>query len=227
MSRLTHLLIISIVCVCILPLPARAEKGYASDQVEVLVRTGPSHKHAIVKVLKSGAELEVLERDRKSGYARVRTAGGAEGWVLTRHLMAEPAARVLLEALSNQFSGDDNRPDNPRAQADLIRHEYETLMQRATMLEKNNNQLEAELSKIKQLAANAVQLDNQNQELRQQTDVLTAKLGKLEQENQTLGKQVEREWFYAGGLVLFAGLFLGLVIPRIQWRKRSRYSDFS
>lgn len=228
MSKFTCFLIVFVVFLCVLPLTARAEKSYASDQVEVLMRTGPSHKHAIVKMLKSGAELKILEQDRSKGYSRVQTTGGAEGWVLARHLMAEPAARVLLEELSSQFSGSGNSPEgeSPSAQADFIRHEYEMLIQQVAALEKHNNQLEAELSKIKQLAANAVQLDSQNEEMRRQTDVLTAKLGKLEQENQTLGKQVEREWFYAGALVLFIGLFLGLVIPRIQWRKRSRYNDF-
>lgn len=38
-----------------------------------------SQQHAIVKILKSGAELEVLEHDQNKGYSRVRTAGGAEG----------------------------------------------------------------------------------------------------------------------------------------------------
>lgn len=227
MNRFTCLLIIFTVFSYVFPLTVRAEKGYASDQVEVLVRTGPTPKHAIVKVLKSGAELEILERDRNSGHTRIRTPGGVEGWVLTRHLMSEPAARVLLGELSDQFLDSGDQPSDPQAQAELVRRKYETLIQQAAALEKHNGQLEAELSKLKQLAAGAVQLDNQNREMRQQVSALTTKLDKLEQENQTLGKQVEREWFYAGALVLFAGLFLGLVIPRIQWRKRSRYSDFA
>lgn len=227
MSRLTYFLIIFTVFSCVFPLMVRAEKGYASDQVEVLVRTGPTQKHAIVKMLKSGAELEILERDRNSGYTRVRAAGGIEGWVLTRHVMSEPAARVLLEELSNELLDSDDQPNNPHAQANRIRQQYEAQRQQVATLEKQNNQLETELSKLKQLTANAVQLDNQNQEMRQRVNTLTAKLNELEQENQTLGKQVEREWFYAGALVLFAGLFLGLIIPRIQWRRRSRYSDFA
>ncbi|MBC6962529.1 MAG: TIGR04211 family SH3 domain-containing protein, partial [Nitrosomonas sp.] len=96
----------------------------------------------------------------------------------------------------------------------------------AETFEKDNKRLEAELSKIRQLSANAVQLNGENQEMRQQVADLKMKLGELEQENHALSGQIEREWFYAGALVLFAGLFLGLVIPRIQWRKRSRYNDF-
>jgi len=226
MYKITYFLASLLIFFCLLPLTVQAEKGYASDQVEVLIRTGPSQQHAIVKMLKSGAELDVLERDQNKGYSRVKTAGGMEGWVLSRHLMAEPAARVLLEKLSSDFSPPDSQLNDPRAQADFIRQEFGTLIKRAGALEKGNKQLEAELSRIRQLSSNAVQLDEQNQEMRQQLADLKTKLGQLEQENHALGAKVEREWFYAGALVLFAGLFLGLVIPRIQWRKRSRYNDF-
>jgi SH3 domain protein len=208
------------------PLSAQAEKYYASDQVEVLLRTGPSHQHAIVRMLKSGAALEVLERDQSKGYAKVRTTGGTEGWVLTRHLMAEPSARELLEKLSSHFSGSENKPDSPGAQANLIKREYEVLAKRAVALEKDNKQLETDLAEIRQTAASAVQLNSQNQEMRQQIADLKMKFSKLEQENHILSTQIERDWFYAGALVLCAGLFLGLVIPRIRWRRHSRYNDF-
>lgn len=228
MNKITYFLAVSTFFVFLwgVSLTARAEKSYASDQVEVLMRTGPSQQHAIVRMLKSGAALEVLERDQNKGYSRVRTAGGTEGWVLSRYLMADPAARELLEKLSSDFSGSDNRSDSIRAQADLVRHEFGMQKKRAETLEKDNKRLEAELSRIRQLSANAVQLNGENQEMRQQVADLKIKLDELEQENHVLSGQIEREWFYAGALVLFAGLFLGLVIPRIQWRKRSRYNDF-
>lgn len=228
-NGLTYLLIALIVFLCALPLTAQAKQGYASDQVEVLMRTGPSHKHTIVKVLKSGATLEILKQDRSSGYTRVKAAGGATGWVLSRHLMAEPAARVLLKELSDQFAeeaGEQEQPENPQAQAEVIRHQYEVLSQQVIALEKNNVALEMELSELKQLSADAMQLNSQNQEMRQQVDVLTTKLDELGQENQELSKQVERKWFFAGAIVLAAGFFLGIIIPRIRWRRQSRYNDF-
>lgn len=211
---------------CWFPSLTQAESRYASDQIEVLLRTGPSHQHAIVRMLKSGAALEALEHDKAKGYTRVRTPGGAEGWVLTRHLMTEPSARELLAQLSGHFSKSENNPDSPAAQADLIRREYDALAQQTVALGKDNKQMVHELAKIRQTAANAVNLDSQNQEMRQQIVELQQLIGRLEQENQLLGNQVERDWFYAGALVLFIGLLMGLIIPRIQWRKRSRYGDF-
>ncbi|MBK6617137.1 MAG: TIGR04211 family SH3 domain-containing protein [Nitrosomonas sp.] len=209
-----------------LTLTARAEKRYASDQVEVLLRTGPSQQHAIVRMLKSGDGVEVLEHDKAKGYSRVKSKSGSEGWVLSRHLMKEQSARELLENLSLQLSGAEGRVDGPGAQASLIKLEFETLSKQVVAVEKDNQLLQEELANIKQTAANAIALESQHQEIQQQNTVMGAKLAELEQENATLTSHIQRDWFYAGAIVLFSGLLLGLLIPRIQWRKRSRFSDF-
>jgi uncharacterized protein YgiM (DUF1202 family) len=58
-----------------------AESAWVSDEFEITLRSGPSTSNAIELMLKSGTELEVLERDAETGYSRVRTGGGTEGWV--------------------------------------------------------------------------------------------------------------------------------------------------
>ena len=82
---------------------ASAESAWVSDEFEITLRSGPSTSNAIELMLSSGTELEVLERDAESGYSRVRTGGGTEGWVLTRYLMNEPAAREQLARLTSQL----------------------------------------------------------------------------------------------------------------------------
>ena len=79
---------------------AMAESVWVSDQFEIMLRTGPSTSNAIQRMLGSGTELESLETDAESGYSRVTTSGGTEGWVLTRYLMGEPPAREQLFALA-------------------------------------------------------------------------------------------------------------------------------
>ena len=66
---------------------AHAESVWVSDQFEIMLRTGPSNSNAIQRMLGSGTKLETLETDAETGYSRVRTAAGTEGWVLTRYLM--------------------------------------------------------------------------------------------------------------------------------------------
>ena len=74
---------------------AGAQTVWVSDQFEVMLRSGPSTSNAIERMLPSGTQLEVLERNADAGYARVRTNAGTEGWVLSRYLMSEPSVPVL------------------------------------------------------------------------------------------------------------------------------------
>ena len=80
---------------------ASAQPRYVSDRLEVTLRTGTSTQHSIIRMVPSGARVEVLETDGASGYSRVRAADGTEGWVLTRYLMEEPAARDPKRMISS------------------------------------------------------------------------------------------------------------------------------
>ena len=75
---------------------ALAETRYVSDRLEITMRSGTSTSHGILRMLRSGTPVEVLETDKKSGYSRIKTRSGKEGWVLTRFLMNGPAARDRL-----------------------------------------------------------------------------------------------------------------------------------
>ena len=69
-----------------------AESRYVSDTLEITMRSGKGTSYGITRMLRSGTRLEVLEIDKKSGYTKVRTKSGKEGWVLSRFLMKTPAA---------------------------------------------------------------------------------------------------------------------------------------
>ena len=78
------------------PLISSAETTrYVSDQLEITMRNGQGVKFAIKRVLTSGDRLDLIEAD-SSGYSKVRTIEGVEGWVLTRYLMNAPSVRNLV-----------------------------------------------------------------------------------------------------------------------------------
>ena len=76
------------------------------------------------------------------------------------------------------------------------------------------------------LSANTIQVDDQNIQLKQRLADSEQKILALENENDRLNSRSDREWFLVGGAVLALGLLLGLIIPRISWRKKSSWSDF-
>jgi SH3 domain protein len=191
-----------------------------------MLRTGPSTDNAIQRVIRSGTQLELIERDAAGEYSRVRTTGGMEGWVLTRYLMNEPSAREQLERLTSELTSAAARGSSTGSQLDSIKNEYAAATTQVASLEREKQALEAELGEIREKATNVLAIDRQNSELRQQLTDAEIKVSMLEQENAELASMSTRNWFLAGGLVLLVGVILGLWLPRIRWQKRSRYERF-
>lgn len=210
----------------LVPAASLAAPVWVSDQFEVTLRTGPSTSNAIERVLVSGRQLEELERDSDTGYSRVRTIGGTEGWVLTRYLMDEPSAREQLQKLTADLTNANERGTDLGGQLSAIKGEYDTATNRISALESENSDLQSELAEIKRTAANVLAIDSQNKTLRQQLTDAEIQVSILEQENEDLAGQSTRNWFLAGALVLFIGIILGLWLPRIRFQRRSGYDRF-
>lgn len=204
---------------------AGAQARYVSDRFEVLLRTGTSTQHAIVKALMSGTRVEVLQNDPDSGYSRVRTTDGLEGWVLTRYLMEEPAARDLLaaansrvETLNVRIAEQGTRLAELGAERDGLAAERDGL---ATELEV----LRAELDQIRRASASALELDRDNRQLRTELAAADQTTGALRAELAELNANTRRDWFLAGAGVLVAGLILGLILPHLRLRRKSRWGE--
>jgi SH3 domain protein len=226
MKQVTRIFAAPLLTVLLFASAASAESAWVSDEFEITLRSGPSTSNAIELMLSSGTELEIVERDAESGYSRVRTAGGTEGWVLTRYLMNEPAAREQLARLTSQLSSEASRGSSLNAQLGTIRSEYEAATRRIDTLEREKSELEEELAEIKRTSANVLSINNQNKQLREQLAAEEIRVATLEQENRELTSQSTRYWFMSGALVLVVGMVLGLWLPRIRWQRRSRYDRF-
>lgn len=205
---------------------AQGEPAWVSDQFEIMLRSGPSTSNAIQLMVDSGTRLEVLDRDPETGYSRVRTPGGTEGWVLTRYLMNEPSAREQLETLTSQLTNANSRGSSLDEQLAAVRAQHNTANRRIAALESENSDLEDELAEIKRTAANVLGVNEQNQTLKTQLSDAEIRADTLEAENRQLMSQTKRYWFMSGALVLLVGIVLGIWLPRIRWQRRSRYDRF-
>ena len=225
MTANTKYLILGLACLFI-GFSANAEDAWISDQFEVMLRTGPSTTNAIERMLPSGTALEILERDVETGYTRVRTANGTEGWVLSRYLMVEASAREQLERLTGQLTNANAEGSSLSSQLDAVRGEQESANARVATLEREKRQLEQELAEIKRTAANVLSIDGQNKSLRDELATTEIEAASLEQQNRELTSKTTRYWFMTGAFVLTIGIGLGLWVPRIRWQRRSRYDRF-
>ena len=112
------------------------------------------------------------------------------------------------------------------SQLEAIRGEQQDATNSIRALEQEKAALQTELDEIKRKAANVLAVDNQNQILQQQVTAYEIQIGALEKENEDLSSKKMHNWFIVGALVLFGGVLLGLILPRMRWQRRSRYDSF-
>ncbi len=205
---------------------AYAAPAWVTDQFEITLRSGPSTSNAIQMMVDSGMQLDVQERDADTGYSRVVTPGGTEGWVLTRYLMNEPSAREQLGQLTSQLTDATSLGSSMNNQLAAIRGEHEAATQKIASLERENQALETELAEIKRTAANVLSINDQNTKLMSDLTDAQIRADGLEEQYRQMSNQSTRYWFMSGALVLIVGIILGIWLPRVRWKRRSGYDRF-
>ena len=207
----------------LLPILVEAQTTqYVSDHLVITMRSGQGSQYQILKTLPSGTRLEILETS-DTGYTKVRNAEGVEGWVLSRYLSPEPIAKEKLAAAQGRLQRlKEKNNELKQALTDLQKSHRELETERTALVSKTES-ASAEVERLNQVAAQPILLDKQNRELKQQNVSLEKELQLLQQENQSLKDSSQREWFIAGAGVLLGGLLLGLIIPKLRWRKKSTW----
>ena len=204
--------------------PAVAEKRYVKDVLTITLRSGPGEEYKILKGLKSGAHLQLIEESEDGKYAKVTTDKGLEGWVMNRYLVNEPVAfeklilteRELAKAKSDLTDVKEKYTNTKKELADANRN--------ATGLNNDKEQQSKELEYIKKVSANAINLDKKNQELVTKSEELKITVETLRNENERLQNNRDVNYILVGGFLVALGLFLGWLVPKLGGRKGDAWS---
>ena len=213
-------------CFLMLAGNAVAETRYVSDTLEITMRSGKGTNFGITRMLRSGTSLEVLEVDKKSGYTQVRTKSGKEGWVLSRFLMNGRAARERLATAEKNLAELELENRKLTTSMMAITEEKSGLEKNLQELEGQSRGVNQELSEIKRTASSALAIDSENKELKGRMVSLERQLQTVQQENETLKDRTARDWFMVGAAVVLLGIIVGLIIPKIRFRKKSSWDTF-
>ena len=207
------------------PLTSSAETTrYVSDQLEITMRNGQGVKFAIKSVLTSGDRLDLIEVD-SSGYSKVRTMEGVEGWVLTRYLMNAPSVRNLV-------ADSDQKVANLELELAETKEELQNLSIKVTTsdsenmtLKETSQRLKKELDSLKITASGSIALDNENIQLKEQIQQNDHRTQKLILENTAMKNNDGQSWFLIGVSVLLGGIILGLILPRLRFQRKNSWGN--
>lgn len=217
-----HLLIVLLLALAATGARAQGER-YVTDQLRLETRTGPGTSNRIVRMLESGARVQELEE--REGWSRVRLSDGTEAWILTRYLMAEEPARERLQDALAQIERTGDELGSRNTQINALQAEAEALREDRDAFASKLEAVVRELDELKQTASSAVALQERNRALTEQAAAATQKYDLLHEKYLLLRDARGRDWFLAGAGVLLVGLILGIVIPRIRWRRRRSWSE--
>lgn len=199
--------------------PSVAEElRFVRPSVEVPVRRGQGTDYKIVKLVKDGDQVELLEED--DAWARIRLKGGVEGWMPKRFLSSEapPVKLVQMLRTENEQLKQQNTDLNKEftglkdLQANTGGELSACIAQRDT--------IETQYKILQADTADVVAIKNEMTATQQEIDKVRTTLAAVQQQNNELKRKTAVTWFMAGGGVLLFGWIIGVFSGRSR-KKRS------
>lgn len=192
---------------------------YVRDELYVPIRSGQGSEYRILQMGVSGTKLTVLEDNKQTGYTKVRTEGGEEGWIESQYLQNSPVAATLLARANREL--EQLRTQNAELKKNLgeTRSTEQSASEALQAATSERDRLRDELDKLKALSANAIDLDKDNRELRHTNQELRNRADMLSAENQQLRDSRENDAFLNGAFAVVIGVGITLLVPRL-WPKR-------
>jgi SH3 domain protein len=204
-----------------------AETQYVSDQLVITMREGRGNEYKIIKMLKTGTPLEIIDEGEK--YLKVRTEDGSEGWVLKQYVTKDIPKPEIIAGLEKEIDLLNTRIEQHKKDEKSLQDKLN-----ATRSEHNNSirNLQHTMSAV---SANAEQTSKDLKEITQKYDALLkdskdvvllaqerdnikasnrdllSRTEQLQRENDELKRSQMIWWFAAGGGVFFVGWIVGKI----------------
>ncbi len=170
-----------------------AESVYVSDIKKITMRIAPGAEHKIMRMLGSGSSLKVLEKSE--AWSKVRTKDGKEGWALTRFLVAQKPAVVLVKELKIN---------------------NEKLVQKVTSLKVENDSIIAANKRLAGIEEKYIELEKESKNFLELKTKYNENLKKFEDQQVKITafennrKSKIMTWFLIGAGVFVFGVMLGM-----------------
>jgi SH3 domain protein len=223
MNKIT--LLLGLLATLLLTSPAMAATAYVSDELTILLRSGAGEQYRILRMLKTGTPLEVLnESDEK--YTQVRTAAGEEGYVLKQYLTTALPKEAVIDRLTKERDRLKTTMANLEGNRGAVVTELAQLREQVARLETDLAGKEQELQavqgryqELQTTASDVVAVVAERDRLRDEHGTSSAELATLRAENEQLLMTGMIRWFLAGGGVFFFGWIIG----KISRKKRKGF----
>jgi SH3 domain protein len=223
---ITATVLLALVYLCASNPSYALETRYVTDEFEVTMRSGTSTSNSIVRMLRSGEALTVLEEDLVSQYTLVETDGGKQGYVLTRFLMEQPAAKQTLIELEERFAQQRQRLAEQATEVAELKQKLGSEKTDNSALKSTLRASEQELAQVRTAAQDTLNILSQNEQLQTTVEQLRQEKTQLSETNSELSDSTRLDWFVRGGAVSLIAFVIGIVVTRIRWKKQDSWGSY-
>lgn len=187
----------------ILSTHVQAENSYyISENLSTILRAGSSDNFRVNGSVIAGEEVVLLDVNNETNYAQIKTSKGKVGWLPLNMLKSETSAQVLMPKLKEQVSSLTAELESLKASMQTASSDY-----------------------LKESETNKSLIDSLKQEnakLIEQLDHNKVRIAEMEKQLDEKQLDIALKWCLYGGGVAGAGLFIGLILPYLIPRRKSR-----
>jgi SH3 domain protein len=176
---------------------------FVTDEHAVDLKSGFSDQDHVLAPLEPGESVTILQVNEEGGQTRIQRENGDIGWIRADDLTDTPKAKTLPATVTTETPAVKT-PD--QLQQELGRLQNELIQSRAASADILRIQAERD-----QLQSNVITLKREAEALRQ--------------EKSALNEDQKQTWIVMGGIVVFGGILLGLILPRISTRRRNPWGS--
>jgi len=194
---------------------------YVTDSIKITFRNGPSIRHKVLAMLKSGEEVEVLEE--LNSWTKVRLKDGKEGYVLSHYLSPNIPKSFIINSLQNKVRYLQEQLQKLTQVKERLEASNSELKTNLELKERRLAKVEKEYNDLKSGSANYIETKQAKDQLETENKRLKVQLATLLKRNKKLEKKDDRLWFLSGAGVLLVGWVLGLILGRTQISRKRRY----
>lgn len=200
---------------------ALAGTWYVKPSAEVPIRSGQGTDYKILSVAPDGLKVELLQED--DPWAKVRTEGGTEGWMLKRYLSTEQPLSTVVDSLTAQKEKLEKRCEEISLKFNELSEVHARTEQELNTCIAQRDEIGQNYQTLKNDTADVIKIKQSLTTKVQEVQSISQRLTAVEQENKDLKRNTSLKWFLIGGFVLFVGWFIGMITGRAGKRRSSLY----